>query len=270
MTKGQLEEQRMNEKAGYPSNLEEADRTKDLENRVAGIETGISQILGHLQNGGPSSPEPSQLPGPYNEPVDPARRPNRTQPLSPPSTDSNGSPVPESQPTQLRTVTLPSGKTIAIPPVRNMKLNPMNLGPASPPTGAPDGEGCMGDWDEPLAVVPEQVLPEPVVDPKMERVCILVEQVSRFLQTKDVHRVWRRWFGRSVHRNAGYDGWSGALKTEFDALFQSYLNDAQFVTSVCRKVIDMDNGPAIGSEHVATLVVAAAGFTAFTLSGLEG
>lgn len=50
MTKVQLEEQKMNEAQGLPSNSDEASRVKDLENKVAGIEQGVGQILAHLRS----------------------------------------------------------------------------------------------------------------------------------------------------------------------------------------------------------------------------
>ena len=48
ITKAQLEEQKVNETQGYPSNLDEASKVKALEAKVSGIESGINAILTKL------------------------------------------------------------------------------------------------------------------------------------------------------------------------------------------------------------------------------
>jgi len=62
MTKRQLEEQKMNEAQGYPSNLDEAEKVKELESKVTEMSQGISAILSHLQGNPPTAPQNSPSP----------------------------------------------------------------------------------------------------------------------------------------------------------------------------------------------------------------
>lgn len=157
----------------------------------------------------------------------------------------------------------------------------MNLGPASSinselgeaETEFAEGGGTPLDelWDEAIAVVPEVVSEntENRPDPKLEKIANMVLQVNEFMASRDVHRDWRRLLAGHIHRHVGYSGWPKPLQAEFDARFKSYLSDSGFVTSVCRKVHDMDMGYALGVKPVVSFLVASAGFTAFTMIGLD-
>ncbi len=365
MTKGQLKEQRMNEETGYPSNLEEAEKVKSLEGKVANIETGISQILSHLRGkeaqpaapslcdsgrqpscptrlavmgppspgseaeraiteatqiaarnvaqgemeafcqGGPSSPESpeSSVPtggiqaSPAVQPT-PTPAPSATVPQpSPPSTASDGSSEPENKQPRLRQVTLKDGRKISVP-AATPPATSMSLGPATdqtqPPTQLEEDsfaydsavqagldQAARGEfandppidgWDDPIAVVPvaEDEHPEPPVDPKLAQTQQLVQEVNAFMATNDVHRRWRRLISNSLHRHAGYNGWPKELQAEFNTRFKGFLQDPQFVTSICRKVVSMELGHALGVKHVMSFLVATAGFTAFALSCIDG
>jgi hypothetical protein len=115
--------------------------------------------------------------------------------------------------------------------------------------------------------------PEPEVappDPKLAQTQQLVQDVNDFMRANDVHRFWRRHLGQKVHRHVGYNGWPKKLQAEFDTRFKSFLSDPQFVTSVCRKVIDMEMGHVLGAKWVTSFLVSTAGFTAFALCGLDG
>ncbi len=284
MTKRQLKEQQMNEQEGYPSNLDEADKTKELEGRVAGIETGINQILSHLS--GQSSPaiEP-QSGSTGGNPVSPVGNPTPTpapsetvSPLSPPLTGSSGSSEPDNRQPKLRQVTLRDGRKVSVP----QNSSPaMNLGPATettqPPSQVEEEALQVGDdWDDPIAVVPEPEQDGPSSDPERDakaiqvvKVQILVEQVNQFMQANDVHRFWRRHLGQKVHRHIGYSGWPTKLQKEFDGRFETFLKDPQFVSSVCKKVVSMEMGHALGAKIVTSFLVSTAGFVAFAMSGLD-
>lgn len=284
MTKAQLKEQKMNEEEGYPSNLDEARKVKDLERKVQNIETGIGQILSHLS--GQSSQARTPPSGPTGgTPASPAEVPTQTpvpsatvSPPSPPLTGSSGSNEPANRQPQLRQVTLSDGRTVSVPQTSPpaMSLGPVAdaLPPETPEVVAwagPTSEDGVDDWDDdPIAVVPEPEPEAPKADPKLARVQQLVQDVNGFMQTNDVHRYWRRHVGQKVHRHVGYAGWPTKLQTEFDVRFKGFLQDPQFVTSVCRKVIDMELGHALGAKWVAGFLVLTAGFTAFTLCGLDG
>jgi len=277
MTKNQLEEQKMNEAEGYPSNLDEAQKVKDLENKVTNIETGISQILSHLS--GQSSPVSPQLSVPIGGSLgSPVGDPTQilvpsviVSPPSPPLTVSVESNEPEKKLQPLQQVTLKDGRKISVP---RTSLPAMNLGPAAD-TEKPPTQLEEDDWDDnPIAVVPEpELVPEgpkvPEVDPKLVKVQQLVQDVNEFLRANDVHKFWRKYLGQKVHRHVGYAGWPKKLQSEFDVRFKEFLQDPQFVTSVCRKVMNMEMGHALGSKWVASMLVATAGFTAFALCGLD-
>lgn len=285
MTKGQLEEQKMNENAGYPSNLEEADKVKELEGKVTNIEAGISQILSHL--GGQSSPASPVSNAPTGgNPVSPVAAPTPTPgqsvtvtPPSPNSIEPDASTEPDNRQPKQRQVTLKDGRKISVPDVAS-QVTPMSLGPATgvqeqPPTQLEEDsfEGEADPWDDPIAVVPEPDEPVPAappVDPNLEKVQNLVQEVNQFMQTNDVHRFWRRHISRNLHRHLGYNGWPKALQVEFNTRFQGFLQDPVFVSRCCEKVISMELGHALGVKWVVSFLVATAGFTAFALCGLDG
>jgi hypothetical protein len=104
----------------------------------------------------------------------------------------------------------------------------------------------------------------------LERLVNLVQEVNQFLVANDVHRFWRRHLSRNVHRHVGYNGWPGGLQQEFDQRFKSFLEDPAFIQTMCKKVLAFEMGEALGVKWVVSFITAAAGFTAFTLIGLDG
>lgn len=281
MTKGQLEEQKMNEAQGYPSALEEAEKVKELERKVTNIEAGISQILSHLRGqSSPASPASNAPTG--GNPASPVAVPTPTpvpsvtvpQP-SPNSIEPDVSTEPDDRQPKLRQVTLKDGRKISVPAVAS-QVTPMSLGPAAgvqeqPPTQLEDEDG--DDWGDPVEVVPppdEPVPAEQPPDPNLAKVQQLVQDVNSFMQTNDVHRFWRRHISRNLHRHVGYNGWPRELQVEFNTRFKGFLQDPVFVTQCCKKVISMELGHALGVKWVVSFLVATAGFTAFALCQLDG
>ena len=287
MTKAQLEEQRMNEDHGYPSNLDEASKIKAMEGDLADMKGMLQQIAGSL-GASPNVAPSSQVNTPQNgrsggTPESPDEHPDKTpvrlgiaRQQSPQSIDCGGSPEPRSKPLPPRKVTLSSGKVVTVP--QSTSTRAMNLGPATSINSElleAEDEFSVGDGtpleelcDDLFAVVPE-VVEEPEADPRLEQVATMVLQVNEFLSGRDVHRDFRRLIASHIHRHLGYSGWKASMKAEFDARFKSYLSDSGFVTSICKKVYDMDMGYALGVKPVVSLLVASAGFTAFTMIGLD-
>lgn len=261
MTKQELEEQKMNEKEGYPSSLNEAKKVKELESKVANIETGIQSILSHLS--GQSSPEPTRQRGqsggnqqfPAVPPTLIQGQSETAKQRSQPSTNSDESTQQESEQRRFRKVTLKDGRTVSVPQTSSPATS---LGPAS-------NDVEEDDWSITEKV---QKPEEPKNDPKLERAQKLFEDVVSFLQANDAHKFWRRHVANSLHRHLGYTGWSRELQQEFDEKFQGFLNDPTFVSSICRKIADMEMGYAISEKNAASFVVATAGFTALALCGL--
>lgn len=151
----------------------------------------------------------------------------------------------------------------------------MSLGPATDQTQPPqqmEAEDLNDDWDSPIAVVPEpeQEVAEPIPDPKIAQTQQLVQDVNTFIRTKDDHRFWRQYLSTHLHRHVGYNGWPKALQVEFDTRFKGFLQDPQFVSSVCRKVVSMELGHALSVKPVVSFLVVTAGFTSLALCGLDG
>lgn len=300
MTKAQLKEQRMNEEEGYPSNRGEANKMKALEGQIERLTALMSERLGHPGAGvpaldhswgrtpltgqsSPASPVSNVPTG--GSPASPAVPLTPTQeayaaalPLNQPKTGPPALSEPESKQPKLRQVTLRDGRKIAVP-VAPSPANPMSLGPATdqshPPTqleepdlNDPKWDDNPSDWDDPVAVIPEPEAPKQ--DPKLEKLFCLTQEVNAFMQTNDVHRFWRRHLSRNLHRHVGYNGWPKAFRAEFDQRFKGFLQDPQFVSSVCRKVLSMELGEALGVKWVVSFLVATAGFTAFALCGIDG
>lgn len=158
----------------------------------------------------------------------------------------------------------------------------MSLGPATgvqeqPPTQLEDKDFLEDDpsvedddWGDQISVIPEKPqVADPPPDPKIAQVVNLVQEVNGFMQGNDVHRFWRRHISRSLHRHIGYNGWPKVLQKEFDERFKEFLSDPQFISSICKKIISMELGHALGVKHVVAFITATAGFTAFTLIGID-
>lgn len=303
MTKAQLREQRMNEDQGYPSNLGEAEKIKALESKLERLTALMSEKLGHpgagvpaldhswgrrplVDQSSPASPASNAPTG--GNPEFPDEQKIATAvlgtalPQSPHLTGLSELSEPESRQPRLRQVTLKDGRKINVP-AASSPATPMSLGPATdqtqPPTqleepdlSDPKWNDNPDDWDDPVAVVPEPQ-PEaltPPLDPKLVQTQHLVQDVNDFMQGNDVHRFWRRHISGSLHRHVGYNGWPKELQNEFNNRFKGFLQDPQFVTSVCRKIISMELGHALGVKWVVSFLVATAGFTAFALCGIDG
>lgn len=255
----------MNEEAGYPSNLDEAQKVMELEGKVEQMSAGISAILDRL--GGQSSPTspPSVArsgtvlvsPGglPTKSPTPTYELPNQSR------TGLTVSPDAVQQPT-------PTEKVVTLADGRKVKV-PLTLGPATeqsqeaPLIEQPDNSGS-DNWDDVVEAVQEPTKLE--VNPKAERTATLVTNVYEFMKANDTHRFFRRQLS-GIHRHLGYNGWSKDLQKDFDARFQALLGDSVMVTNVCRKVMDMEFGHILGAKHVTSMCVATAGFLAFALCG---
>ncbi len=274
MTKAQLEEQKMNEQQGYPSPIEEAEKVKELESKVANIEGGIQSILSHLsgQSSPASRPQAETTGGNQGFPAVnsiPTQAPPETlkQP-SPPSTDSNEFRGHENRLHEQRQVTLSDGRKIGVPKTSNQATS---LGPVSDPSPVQQQEvdDDVDGWDD-EEVVQQVAEPEqPKADPNVERVQNLMQEAVSFLQANDPHKFWRRHLSRNLNRHLGYSGWPKPLQAEFDRRFQDFLNDPMFIRSLCQKAVSMEMGHALGTKQVVSFLVCTAGFTAFALCGLE-
>jgi hypothetical protein len=309
LTKGQLREQVMNEDQGYPSNLDEANKVKALDQKIAGVDAKLDAIIAAISpprlganptSAAKNAAQSSLVSPPVNGPtggnqVSPAAvqipTPEASVTVPPPnhpSIASSGLKEPENKQPLLRQVTLNNGKIVSVPQTSRRSMSLGSATETPPPLNQflveearraeeldlsdPKWDDNPSDWDEPLAVVPDPE-PEPkksVDAQRLVKLQQLVQDVNGFMQASDTHRFWRRHIGQKIHRNVGYNGWPKKLQVEFDERFKNFLQDPQFVTSVCRKVMSMEMGHGLGAKQVASLLVATAGFIAFGLCGLDG
>jgi hypothetical protein len=293
MTKSQLEEQKMNEREGLPSNLDEAQRVKELEGNMQRMEqmiTGMMEMMSRNAIDTPSSPVPStpNVPtGGHQEFPDVVQIPPSTPQYEQPSQSPTGSTVcDESKRPQIRitedgrkvalrpkpqqeTVTTPNVPPVTLGATGNQSLMEMYQNRDSNPQPAiseePDVNG--GDlWSDDVLEQPEE---EPVQnDPKLIQTQAMLEGALQYLRANDVHRYFRRSL-TGIHRHLGYSGWDKELQGEFDARFHAFLNDPVFVANSCQKLMRMEYGRMLGAKQVASFIVTLAGYTAFTMCGLN-
>jgi len=272
MTKAQLEEQKMNEQQGYPSNIEEANKVKELEGKIDLILNALSGRSSPVSTPPPAAVGGTQAPPAESPTLIPAPSGTFVQPRASSTVSDESKQHVSTQPMQQQ-VTLSNGKTISVPAASNraMGLGPVAESNQLPPGTYPDQEPD-DDWsDEPIiqqVSAPEEPQPDASAQ-KTEKVQQLVQEVVQFMQNNDVHRYWRRHLGTHVHRHFGYSGWPPSLQQEFDTRFRGFLNDPQFITTLCRKVLEMEMGYALGARIVAGFIVNTAGYTAFALCGLD-
>lgn len=237
ITKAQLEEQKMNEAAGYPSNLEEASRVKALEKQLGEMHEMLARLSGGTQ---PSPPAPVQL----------QQRPDvqsipSFQVAEPPQPTSSNASFPSK-----RVVTLSNGKTVEVA----AKTPPMTQ--LIEPPGIVDGEDLWTPDPEPIV---------PVVDPKADRLATLVTEVTVWLQRKDPLIFWRNSLKKIVSRHVSYESWPENLRQRFIERFRQTVLDPIFVRATCEKVLACEFGYALSPEKVASQVVLCAGFVAYAL-----
>lgn len=239
MTKAQLEEQKMNEAQGYPSNLSEANRMKSLENQMTAIQGMLSQLADQRS----AQPIPVQ------------------QQQSAVPTQSSPAPalVASSAPSPKRSVRLSNGQVKELPdrePQSDSTTNfPMSLGE----TPSDGGEDLWGE-----GVTVEDV----VNDPNAEKVATMCQMVREYLLKKDSLTFFRRANSQIISRHAGYQGWGPQLKAQFTQRFKETLTDPVFLKNIVEKVLSMEMGYALAPQKVAEMAVMAAGWISFALAGI--
>lgn len=263
MTKGQYKEQMMNEEQGYPSNLDEASKVKDLENKVSGIESGISQILNRLSGGTNNVPPRVETFGTLQQvptPTSPAYEPVYQTPTQSPD---YGKPLATSR------RVLPSGRVIEVPkqqidlapvPALSMGITGSSADLLEDPAEIVEDDSMWVE-DAPVREVPR-------VDPKLERLANMVTEVSQWLRQKDALTFWKRTLPKIVSRHISYNGWPRHLQAQFEGQFKNILLDPVFLRNICSKVIGCEYGHALSVQKVAEFAVLIAGHMAFALAGI--
>jgi hypothetical protein len=260
MTKAQLEEQKMNEAQGLPSNLDEASRVVELEAKLARMEALLS-------GGTRPAPPPVQSPpilNPSPIPLSPDIRNPQTLPESVMSLQPPPIPGPlvpslndseSSTALKRRVVKLSNGQT--------MEVAPVSMGPTvEQELVEQPGEVSTEDlWVEE---------PEPIKnDPKVEKLAWMIGEVVKFLRDRDPLLFFRRVLPKTVSRQVGYSAWPKGLQERFCVHFKTLLTDPVFIKSQVATALSFEFGHGLSPRKIAELIVLSAGFMAYSLSGAE-
>jgi hypothetical protein len=251
MTKAQLEQQKVNESMGYPSNLSEASRLQALEKEVGGIKSGIGAILDKL-NGG------------TNVPVQP-------QSSAPNALASLGQPVP-----------VPSLRKVARP--RRSQFDPTNLPveqeqlPISCETSIYEPIPSETTSLELLEAEPQlsseemwfDPAPElPKASPTAERLATLVPSVVSYIKGRNCRAYFFNSVRRAITRHFEFEAWPIPMRDAFLHSFNTLLSDPVFLKTQVLGILRFSQGFAMSIEKVAQMVIMSAGWMAFSLAAAE-
>ena len=284
MTKDQYKEQMMNEEKGLPSNLDEASRVVSLEQKVKDVDSKLDQILvaitGGLLNVPPPTPQAKPAAVPQPPPVQPGQlRYHPPLPTNAPVTETPIAEVPASLPATSQQPSLPLASQETAPPT-----SPLSLGPVG--SQGPDPTNDDVSLEEDVAVVLDQssssenigidaLIEEsgtPAVDPveekRLERQQILTDQVSTWLGTKNPHSFWKKFLSSACNKNLSYNTWPLEFRNSFDKRFQQMIGDPTFISTLCGRIVKMQNGHLVAPNVAGAFIVVIAGMLSFAL--LEG
>jgi hypothetical protein len=302
MTKAQLEEQKMNEGDGYPSNIGDATRVRSLEAQVANINSNIEKlanIMGQAVQGNrgqrptppvqrdPLYPE-QQRQGQTSRSV--SRGMGPTDPLMGPPT-----PPPEEPPFPGHTVqTFTTGDGNVTYPPPPVSIGPVGSAPSTPPDDVVAQPGSPTDImtqqvaelmknqvvdetsgylapvdgvDDPSGQIREIVDKEAVINQEsIEKHQILTEQVQEWLKTKDPYKFFRRFLAGTCNKNLSLDTWPHPLVAAFTTRFYPMLQDHVFVSTICQRIKTFQNGHLVAPHVAGAFVTICAGILAFSLA----
>jgi len=252
MTKAQLEEQKMNEAQGYPSNLTEASKVQKLEQQMAQLSEGMSTLLSHMNGGIAQTSSPIPMPPP---------NPQSNVGLSYPTVSEveNGSP-----------------NSFAPKVVQRSDGSKMVVKPSFPTVGQTGGISVEdvedvdeGDGSDSWATDPEVDPSLAVEEAQSVKVAALVTEVALLLRTKQPLKFFQSALSKAVgSRFLAYEAWPLAFRQQFDKQFNECLTDSVFLTKQVEKVLTFENGYAASPKRVAEMVVLTAGMIAYAFAGI--
>lgn len=278
MTRQQLEEQKMNESAGLPSNLDEATRVLNLESQVSQINENLGKlasVMTQLVQGQPAAPPPTPQARPVVEqrPLLINRAPNPLPTCPPPApVTAQTTPVPE----------VPESPPATSPPASQPQVSPGTVPdphldrfeviqeeesgesePSSFRTMLESGDTNASDFTTNL------IKEEPAIDPAeekfLERQQILADQVTGWLKSKDSNKFWRQFIAGACNKNLSYNTWPVKMQVQFDQRFNQMIADGSFIATLCGRVLKFQNGHLVAPHVMGAFVVATAGFLSFAL-----
>lgn len=307
MTQAQLEEQKMNESQGLPSNLDEASRVKTLETTVSGLNTNMEAILALLR--------------------DPAQGPLVAQPRTPPVKPVEVQPVPSIVPPQPQPVLDPRPTPVSVRHVPETAVQTVqNTSPESTPDFFPhhststteteadrierivrerlaaidqdDRRAEVEDLEEQLQeskrladanqVPPgdptdpvEQPSPDqPIVDVveelepdisqteavRLKRLEALVSQTTQWIKVKNPLKFFKRFIGTTCNKNLSFNTWPATTQAAFTKRFEATVRDPAFVSTICGRIMNMDNGKLVAPHVAGAFTTVLAGFLSFAMT----
>lgn len=300
ITQQQLEEQKMNEAQGLPSNLDEASRVVALEKTVSNLNSNMAKITDLLEKALQSQSVLEQPPirqgklvdrPPYSpRNLNPIVVENRQYPVSIPSVLATETQIPEDE----RPISLQGFCPQPSPPpaspetivhtkeydgMRIAEFDGPNTGRVAPVTLGPTGstgpdshEDRYELTDESSPGEAEEVIDEPTPPPvdvaemkRLSRQQMLTDQVTDWLKSKDTHKFWRQFIAGACNKNLSYNTWPPEFTGPFDKKFKSMVADPSFVSVMCGRITKMQMGHLVSPHVAGAFVVATAGFLSFAL-----
>jgi hypothetical protein len=278
-TLAEVKEQMANEEAGYPSNIHEANKTKQLEQRVVGIESGIQQILSRL-TGGTSEPLQPQPP--------PPTVPQSSAPRSPaPTLRKAGGPKSPAQVQPSLTETLNSlGSETNSAPCTSRRIRSLTEVPRLEDLPEPigpvekfvDEDGTVGLRQQLVATDellenPDMWVEAPAAPPPADPIAVMLStrlpEVTAFLKSHDCRTYFSNTIKRHISKFMGFESWSPKLREQFTHSFNTVLSDPVFVRVQVLAALTSEFGKAISVEKITQLVIQSAGWMAFALAAAE-
>lgn len=213
----------------------------------------------------------------------PTEPPTPEVPVSPPVTSQQPSPQPASQ------ETAPPTSSVSLGPVGSQGPDPtsddVSLGEDRAVVErplSPDQDQFLDDVIEKAESSPSETVSdiaslieengEPTVDlveqKRLERQQVLTDQVSSWLVSKNPHSFWKKFLSSACNKNLSYNTWPPEFQASFDKRFQDMLGDPSFISTLCGRIIKMQNGHMVAPNVAGAFIVVIAGMLSFAL--LEG
>jgi len=276
MTQAELEQQKAMEYSGQllpgtPNPTLNEDRMDKLESMVGTIATAVrnlSQTIaaqaappGYCPDRTSQDTQPPVPAAPTFPEDDLTGNPSPRTPMGLGGAPSNSEP-PQSEPvTSNPTTTMDSPTTEEI---TGQLTNPNSTLSEPPAKSDPELDPAEQDWPNPEPPGLDQMTQYNHGDVQVSR---MVDSVKDWFARKDVHKWFRRLLANNIHQRVAYNDWPPDMRAEFNGKFRELLTNEALLTMVCRKVLRMQTGNAVGSIGLAGLCAAMAGFIAFyTLS----
>jgi hypothetical protein len=108
---------------------------------------------------------------------------------------------------------------------------------------------------------------DPVEEKRLERQQILTDQVATWLKAKNPHGFWKRFLASACNKNLSYNTWPPEFQASFDERFKQMIQDTQFISTLCGRILRMQNGHMVSPNVAGAFVVVVAGMLSFALLG---